>query len=95
MVTVGGMIADARDQERRARCCLSTRFDYVSDGEQVKIDAPPLTHKEKLALDQMLPSAEPPTESEVEAIGFKLKKSQIASYHRYYKQYPLFLEFYP
>jgi hypothetical protein len=45
-----------------------------------------------MALDQLLPSAEPPTEVEVGSLGFTLKPQQVSDYHRFYKHYPTYGE---
>ena len=92
MLTVGGMITDERDAAALAACELSKKFDYVTGEEQRSINVPPLTFREKMALDQLLPSAGPPTEVEVGSLGFTLKPQQVADYHRFYRHYPTYGE---
>lgn len=92
MVTVGGMIADETDAAALESRDLSKKFDYMAREEQRIINVPPLTMKEKMALDQLLPSAKTPTEVDIDRLGFTLKPQQIADYWRFYKQYPTFGE---
>lgn len=92
MVTVGGMVADEDDAAALARCELERTFDYMAGENQRTINVPPLTYKEKMALDQLLPSADPPTNADIDRLGFSLKPQQVADYHRFYKQYPAFGE---
>jgi hypothetical protein len=94
MITVGGMIVNQNDERKLAALSLPSRFDFVGSG-QVSIAAPPLTTREKLALDQLLPSDTPLTEAEIDRLGFSLKPSQISEYHRYYTRYPVFAELVP
>lgn len=96
MVTVGGMIVDDSDRARLGGLKMREQFDFVRGEEQVAVEAPLLTVKEKQALDQMLPRDDAPSEAEVvEQARFPLKAAHIAAYHRYYKQYPIFSEFQP
>jgi hypothetical protein len=95
MVTVGGMIANAADRERLRRAALNARLPFVQAPEQTVIAMPPLTTREKLALDQLFPAQEAPSEEEIAKLGFKLKRSYIEAYHRYYSRYPVFGEVLP
>lgn len=92
MVTVGGMIANAVDRTRLDRTGISV---IGIDDLPTQIDVPPLTTREKLAFDKLLPRELPPTEEELAAVGFPLKRSQIEAYHRHYVRYPVFGEFLP
>lgn len=92
MITVGGMIADEQDAAALASCELNRRFDYMAGEDQRIINVPPLTAREKMALDQLLPSVEPPTEADIDSLGFTLKQRQVSDYHRFYKHYPTYGE---
>lgn len=92
MVTVGGMIANEEDQPRLERCERFLALDYVRPATQVRILAPPLTTREKLALDRLFPVTTAPTMEQVAALGFTLNAEQIAAYHAYHRHYPLFGE---
>ncbi len=93
MVTLGGAIADAlRAQEIKKMLEDKNMGDFLDEQCHLRIGVPPLTFKEKASLDQLLPKVTPPTEQEVESLGFKLKPSQIKSYHRFYRHYPVFGE---
>lgn len=90
MATVGGVLS-APDVVGEIRDLVATKgWQGIAD-ELISI--PPLTPKEKIAMDQMMPSAEPPTVQQVHKIGFALKAEQIETYHRYYRHYPMFGEF--
>lgn len=89
MVTVGGMVA-AANHEARVR-------DLVADarwrGRQADaISLPPLTLKEKIALDGLMPCASPLTQEAVGLLGFMLRAEQIRAYCRHYKDYPVYGE---
>jgi hypothetical protein len=92
MITVGGMIADEQDAAALASCELSEKFDYITGAKQRTINVPPLTIKEKMALDQLLPSADPLTDAEISELGFALKQQQVLDYRRFYKHYPTYGE---
>lgn len=92
MITVGGMIANARDAYDLNQRLAELKLDYVTGENQYLIDVPLLTLKEKIALDGILPTGNPPTIADVEALGFPLKQGQIDSYHKFYRYYPAFAE---
>lgn len=90
MATVGGMLADPE---------LAPRIEGLTrsaDWEGIAVDpivVPPLTIKEKCALDQLLPAATPPSDNQMTALGFQLGREQLTAYHRYYRYYPMYGEF--
>jgi hypothetical protein len=89
MVTVGGvMAAPARIGEIR-ELVGSAEWEGIV---QRTIAVPPLTVKEKMALDRLMPALQPPTDAQMNEIGFQLKREQIDTYHRYYRHYPVFGE---
>jgi hypothetical protein len=90
MVTVGGILATA--DKANAINQLVEAGDWEGIAEEL-IAIPPLTMKEKMALDRTLPSEAPLTVAEMDGIGFQLKQAQINAYHRYYLHYPIFGEF--
>jgi hypothetical protein len=91
MITVGGFVLDDADLAAVNAVSIPDRYSYLGEA-QVQIAAPPLTAREKLALDQLLPTINELTESEVSLLGFPLRASQIRAYQRYYQQYPIFGE---
>lgn len=97
MITVGGMIANEVDRARlaTARAGLPTPFAFMRSPGQIRIAVPPLTTREKLALDQLFPAEATPTEAAVAEIGFPLKQAQIDEYQRYYSRYPVYGELVP
>jgi len=89
MVTVGGIVA-ATDKVDTIR-----QLAEAADWEGIvpkPIAVPPLTVKEKLALDRMMPSLNSPTDEQMKVIGFQLKREQIDTYHKHYRHYPMFGE---
>jgi hypothetical protein len=89
MVTVGGIIVDGLHEHNYLKSGVDV-LSWVTSGEQITIQAPPLTVKEKFTFDRLLPRANSPTAVE---LGFPLSEEHIAAYHRYYRHYPLFGEF--
>lgn len=94
MATIAGMVVDDD-----ARNDLEVSGIYALDFAQrdvaplTVIDVPPLTPKEKATIDQLLPTVPALTTEELQSHGgFKLKPSQLESYARYYKHYPLYGE---
>ena len=92
MITVGGMITNETDRVLLETGLARLALEYVTKERQFVISVPHLTFKEKLALDQILPSALAPTEGAVDALGFSLKEKQRDGYHRFYRFYPTFGE---
>jgi hypothetical protein len=90
MVTVGGIVAASDKKDAIGRLVASPEWAGILPDS---ISIPPLTVKEKLALDRMMPSPHSPTDAEMNKIGFQLKREQIDMYHRHYLHYPMFGEF--
>ncbi len=95
MLTVGGMIANTVDIVRLQQWGGAARFAYAQSSEQTDVAVPPLTTREKLALDKLFPTPATPLPADVAALGFVLKEPQIAAYHKYYGSYPVFGEMLP
>ena len=94
MITVGGMIVDSTTRQTVEP--LLPHLDYATQAEQYYIDIPPLTPKEKMALDRMHPKDVPLTPAEVNtALSFKLSPTLLSNYHRLYRLYPTFSELSP
>jgi hypothetical protein len=89
MVTVGGILAAPDRADAIRELVENSGWEGLLPDP---ISIPPLTAKEKSALDRMMPSAHPPTDAEMKLIGFQLKRDQIDTYHRHYLHYPLFGE---
>lgn len=90
MVTVGGILAALDKADAIRQLVASPEWEGMLSEP---ISMPPLTVKEKLALDRMMPSAISPTDAQMNEIGFQLKREQIDMYHRHYRHYPMFGEF--
>lgn len=89
MVTVGGFVSTAETKTDVEHVVANARWG----GKQPNpIALPPLTLKEKIALDRLMPSAEPPTQQQIHRLGFALRQEQIVAYHRHYRDYPVFGE---
>jgi hypothetical protein len=92
MVTVGGILCD---EALRAAIKASPAFglDYIGKPDQYRIEVPPLTFREKHAIDQLLPALKPPYKSNLKKeLAFSLDSKQIENYRRFYPFYPLFWE---
>ena len=94
MATIGGVIVD--DDARadlEASGVYALPFAQRDISPLLVIDVPPLTPKEKATIDQLLPALGTLTPDQLrDHAGFKLKPSQLDSYIRYYKHYPLYGE---
>lgn len=90
MVTMGGIMADPESSPKINEIVESDNWEGIV-AELINI--PPLTLKEKVALDQMLPSEKVLSPADIDKIGFALKVEQIENYQRYYIHYPTFGEF--
>lgn len=89
MVTIGGILASPQKADEINRLVSTPTWPGILE---TPISLPPLTTKEKMALDRMMPSPHPPTDTEISRIGFHLTRDQLESYHRHYLYYPLFGE---
>ncbi len=93
MVTFGGAIVDEQlEVQIKAALEINDLTDFLNEKRHMQIGVPPLTLKEKAGLDQLLPSINPPTDEDVQQLGFRLKPTQIVAYHRFYRHYPMFGE---
>ena len=94
MVTVGGVIVD-KPRARQIEAAFGDKdmSVFLDETRHLKIGVPPLTLKEKVGLDQLLPRIDAPTEQDVMALGFRLKPAQIETYRRFYRYYSMFGEF--
>jgi hypothetical protein len=89
MVTVGGFVSTPTTAAEVQHIVASERW---RGKQSAPIALPPLTIKEKMALDSLLPSPTPPTQQRVHRLGFALRQEQIVAYHRHYRDYPVFGE---
>jgi hypothetical protein len=90
MVTVGGILAAPEKVDEIRALVASASWEGIANET---ISVPPLTAKEKIALDRMMPAALAPTVKQVDKLDFSLKAEQLRAYHRYYQYYPVFGEF--
>jgi hypothetical protein len=89
MVTVGGVLP-AADNHDSVKSLVEIagwpgRIDRM-------IDAPPLTTKEVMALQSMLPSKNRLTRLDVQNMGFDLEEEHLRSYADHYLRYPQFAQ---
>jgi len=89
MVTLGGFVASAETEAPVQQLVATPKWP---GRPPEPISLPPLTLKEKIALDRLMPTAAVPTQKQVAQLGFDLKQDQIAAYHRHYRDYPIFGE---
>lgn len=92
MITVGGMFVDEASEEllKANRCYLGSK--YIGPG-LYPIQVPPLTHRERISLDALLPNAQNLNEGDIlEKLGFRLPQSQLDDYAKFYKLYPSYGE---
>ncbi|MGN9402675.1 O-methyltransferase [Pseudomonas syringae pv. aptata] len=92
MITVGGMFVDENNEESLTtnKCYLSS--EYIGPA-LYPIQVPPLTYRERISLDALLPSAHQLNEDEIlRKLGFKLAQTQLDDYAKFYKLYPSYSE---
>ncbi len=93
MITVGGAICAEKDVEAW-RSLLAADPVLKSQGNSPvhhKLDLIPITLREKLVLDSLLPSAQPLGQLAVN-IGLKIDDEQIEKYRQHYRHFPMFFE---
>ncbi len=91
MVTIGGMIGGQAEIEF-VQGLTDAHGKFYTGNRPCRIAAPPLTAKEKSALDKMLPKGVAMT---AKKLGFLLDEGQIEQYEKFYRQYPVFWELSP
>ncbi|MBV9794284.1 MAG: hypothetical protein JO016_10125 [Actinobacteria bacterium] len=89
MVTVGGVLPSAENYDSVES--LVANPDWPGRVGRM-IDAPPLTPKEVMALQSMLPSNNAPTRQDVQKMGFDLEETHLTSYVDHYLRYPQFAQ---
>lgn len=87
MVTCGGILP-AQAARGAAKACVES--DYWPGFPAVAVKAPPLTLKEVLALQKLMPSLANISRADVQGIGFDLLDDQISAYSAHYRRYPTF-----
>lgn len=96
MITVGGAISSARNEEHWWRCVRDhPAIDRDTEGKPMfqRLDLVPITLREKLVLDRCLPeSAEKNFCDALETAGICLGKEEALKYRRYYRHFPVFVE---
>lgn len=92
MITVGGMFVDETNEDKlKANRCYSGS-KYIGPG-LYPIQVPPLTHRERISLDALLPTAQSLKEEDILArLGFRLPQDQLDDYAKFYKLYPSYGE---
>jgi hypothetical protein len=71
---------------------LVASSDWLAHDDE-PIITPPLTFKEILALQSLMPTAGSlPTTDDVKGLGFELENDAIRSYARHYLRYPRFAQ---
>jgi hypothetical protein len=89
MVTVGGVLPGAdRYQDVRALTKSQSWRGFTSS----PIVSPPLTAKEIAALRSLLPAETAPTRQDLLDLGFDLEDEHLASFVKYYLDYPVYVQ---
>jgi hypothetical protein len=89
MVTVGGVLPSEANHGS-----VKALVESVGWPGRVSrmIDAPPLTHKEVMALQSLLPNKNNPTREDVQNMGFDLEETHLKSYVDHYLRWPQFAQ---
>lgn len=94
MITVGGMLADRR-QVPELENAMGAQADALFSGKAKKteiLDLVPITMKEKLSLDRLLPCSESDFDIRLGDCGVVLDIDQARKYRRFYSHFPVFAE---
>lgn len=92
MITVGGMFVNEVSEGKLLNDPHFKDSEYFSE-ELYEISIPPLTHRERMALDALLPSEASLSQAEVkDVLGFTLRQDQLDGYSKFYKLYPTYGE---
>ncbi|AIN57988.1 hypothetical protein O165_006655 [Pseudomonas soli] len=92
MITIGGMFVDERSEAKLNQNKCFANSEYIGPA-LYPIQVPPLTHRERISLDALLPSSEKLKEDDVlKKLGFRLDQSQLDDYAKFYKLYPSYGE---
>ena len=90
MVTVGGVLSSNQDNARKVQKLVNLiTWEGLIDET---INIPPLTLRELISLQSILPSKTELTRKKIKRIGFDLREEQIRLFQKYYKYYPNFAQ---
>jgi hypothetical protein len=100
MITIGGMFVNEVDAHRLTRSGILGRdlgsgerlHPFVTGVEQFTIQVPLLTHREKLAFDQVLPREDAVLGETLAKFRDWLEAEEIKAYRQFYRYYPAFTE---
>jgi len=94
MVTVGGLVLSAIQLANLAAQSKQAEADLVAGGIILndEIDLIPITAREKLALDRLLPRTEDQFGEALAGSDLKLDVKVAAKYRRLYPHFPVFVE---
>ncbi len=94
MATIGGMVAATQHLDK-LREVLSLSAPQLLAGDGVLrdvLDIVPITAKEKVALDRLLPCSEAGFAARLQQAGIRLEADQALKYRRLYTHFPVFAE---
>lgn len=90
MITIGGLVCEDIVFSKIDESYIYN--SHITGENQFKIDVPPLTTKEKLSIDSILPASWPLSKEDISDIPFEIKESQLKAFFEFYKHYPVFME---
>lgn len=91
MITVGGMIA-GKDEAHLLQDSELWGLSQCAKEETLVLSVPPLTLKEKVALDQLLPDQHLTTDSVFDKYEISISEEMLSAYQDYYLYYPVYGE---
>lgn len=94
MITVGGAIASADGVKKWEEILEQAPLVEIEERKPKhhRLDLVPITLREKLALDSILPAKDEEFERQVEQSGLKLDIEQAKRYRQYYRHFSIFVE---
>lgn len=93
MITVGGALSSEKDAESWRSLLATDPVLKSKDGIPIyhQLDLIPITLREKMVLDSLLPSAVPLGQVALDS-GLKIDDEQIEKYRQHYRHFPMFFE---
>jgi hypothetical protein len=89
MVTIGGVLPSGASEQAIRKIVSDAKWEgQPADA----IEAPPLTVKEIMALQALLPDSKGLARSDVQHLGFDLEDAQLRSFVDHYLNYPSFVQ---
>jgi len=92
MITVGGIFLNNEDAKVFDEKQIGGELDYITGEQMFPINIPPLTAKEKIHIDSLLPDEKLSLSKISKSLKFEMPQNHIDAYKLFYQHYPVFGE---